>query len=264
MPLTAAVWCQKVPFVELKLWGCRSLVPKSAISRTKVVGLLWFGTQKRHLWDQSWWGAAVWCQKGVFVGPKLVGCRSLVPKSAICGTKVGGLPQFGAKKCHFTHQSCGGAAVWCQKVAFAGPKLWGCRGLVPKSAISRTKVVWLLWFGAKKCHFTHQSCGVAVVWYQKGVFVGPKLWSCCGLVPKSAISRTKVVGLLWFGAKKCHFTHQSCGVPQFGAQKCHFTHQSCGVAAVWCQKGAFHAPKLSGSSLKWGCMKTIFCVSLLS
>ena len=52
----------------------------------------------------------------------------------------------------------------------------------------------LLWFGTQKWHLRDQSCGVAVVWCQKGVFVGLKLWGCCGLVPKSGICGTKGVG----------------------------------------------------------------------
>ena len=135
-----AVWCQKEPFPAPKLWGCFSLVPKSALSRTKVVGLLWFGAKKEFLRDQSCWVVAVWCQKGVFAGPKLWGCFSLVLKRGVCGTKVVGLPQFGAKKWHLRDQSCGGVAVWCQKGVFVGLKLWGCFSLVPKRAICGTKV----------------------------------------------------------------------------------------------------------------------------
>ena len=96
---------------------------------------------KWHLRDQSWGGAVVWCQKGVFAGPTLVGCCGLVSKRGICGTKVVGLLRLGAKKWHLRDQSCGVAVVWCQKEAFVGPKLGCCCGLVLKSGICGTKGV---------------------------------------------------------------------------------------------------------------------------
>ena len=82
---------------------------------------------------------------------------------------------FGAKNGCLRDQSWGVVSVWCPKVAFVGPKLGGCCDLVPKRGVCGTKVVGLLQFGAQKRHLWDQSCGVAVVWCQKGVFVGLKL-----------------------------------------------------------------------------------------
>ena len=62
----------KVAFAGPKLGGCCGLVPKRGICGTNVGGLLWFGVKKRHLWDQSWGVAVVWCSKVAFAGPKVL------------------------------------------------------------------------------------------------------------------------------------------------------------------------------------------------
>ena len=69
----AAVWCTKGPFHATKLWERHGLAHKRAISRTKVGAPLWFGAKMGCFRDQTCGGAVVWCQNGVFPGPKLWG-----------------------------------------------------------------------------------------------------------------------------------------------------------------------------------------------